>query len=142
MTAHKILGGALYFALSGCFAADLAKPVARAATSGNMINWSFGLLIVLAVFFLCIWAVRKLNVLNVNGTEQMRIIGGLSLGMREKVVLLQVGKKQLVLGVSPGRIETLHVLENDDCLGKTPVGEDSNGFAQRLMQAMNRQTHD
>ena len=59
---------------------------------------------------------RKLSGISAGGTEKMRIVGGLSLGMREKVILLQVGKKQLVLGVTPGRIDALHVLEGDDCL--------------------------
>lgn len=93
-------------------------------------------MIVLGVFFLCVWGVRKLNGLAVNGTEQMRIVGGLSLGMREKVILIQVGRKQLIVGVTPGRIETLHVLENDDCLGKTQAVDTESGFAQRLMQAL------
>ncbi len=116
--------------------ADMSKPVARAAASGNILNWSLGLLIVLSVFFLCVWVVRKLGSLTVNGTESMRIVGGLSLGMREKIILVQVGKKQLVLGVTPGRIETLHVLENEDCLVKTQAIDAGGGFAQKLMQAM------
>jgi flagellar protein FliO/FliZ len=123
----------------GCFAADVAeisKPVARVAVSGNIFNWSLGLLIVLGVFFLCVWGVRKLNGLAVNNTEQMRIVGGLSLGMREKIILIQVGKKQLIVGVTPGRINTLHVLEDHECLMKQPPVEPGGLFAQRLMQAM------
>ena len=68
----------------------------------------------------------------------MRLLGGLSLGMREKVILLQVGKKQLVLGVTPSRIETLLVLEGEDCLLKEealPASEGA-GFSQKLMQAL------
>jgi flagellar protein FliO/FliZ len=143
MTCLKILCWVMLFWLSDGLAeggADISKPVARAAASGNILNWSLGLMIVLGVFFLCVWGVRKLNGLTVNGTEQMRIAGGLSLGMREKVILVQVGKKQLILGVTPGRIETLHVLENDDCLGKTPAADTESGFAQRLMQALKGQS--
>ena len=117
-----------------------AKLVARTTVSENALNWSFGLLIVLSVFFLCIWVLQKLNGHSNNSAEQMRIVGGLSLGMREKIILLQVGKKQLILGVTPGRIEKLHVLENDDCLVKTPPIEISNGFAKKLMQAMKGHT--
>jgi len=58
--------------------------------------------------------------------------------MREKVVLLQVGKKQLLLGVTPGRIDTLHVLEGEDCLNTdTPqVNIAESGFALHLLQAI------
>jgi flagellar protein FliO/FliZ len=97
-----------------------------------------GLLVVLSVFFLCVWGVRKLNGLTVGGAEKMRVVGGLSLGMREKVVLLQVGRKQLLLGVTPGRIETLHVLEGDDCLMKEENASltADTGFAQKFLQAL------
>ena len=97
-------------------AADIPKQTVRTVASSDIAAWGIGLLIVLGVFFLCVWGMRKLSGLTVSGTEKMRMVGGLSLGMREKVILLQVGKKQLILGVTPGRIETLHVLEGDDCL--------------------------
>jgi flagellar protein FliO/FliZ len=117
---------------------DIPKQTARTVASGDIAAWSIGLLIVLSVFFLCVWGVRKLSGLTVSGAEKMRVVGGLSLGMREKVILLQVGKKQLVLGVTPGRIETLHVLEGDDCLLKeetVPTAAET-GFAQKLLQAI------
>ncbi|MDD5579450.1 MAG: flagellar biosynthetic protein FliO [Methylobacter sp.] len=118
---------------------EIAKPAARAVSSGDMISWSMGLLIVLSLFFLCVWGMRKLTVLSVNGAEKMRIVGGISLGMREKVILLQAGKKQLILGVTPGRIQTLHILEGDDCLLKEePLtsAQETGGFAKKLMQVM------
>lgn len=118
--------------------ADIPKQTARTVAIGDIAAWSMGLLIVLSVFFLCVWGVRKLGGLTVSGAEKMRVVGGLSLGLREKIILLQVGKKQLILGVTPGRIETLHVLEGDDCLIKeetvsTPL---ETGFAQTLLQAL------
>lgn len=119
-------------------ATDFPKPIARTIASGDIAAWSIGLLIVLSVFFLCVWGIRKINGLSVSSAEKMRVVGGLSLGIREKIILLQVGKKQLVLGVTPGRIETLHVLEGDDCLHKeeTVSATAETGFAQKLLQAM------
>lgn len=124
-----------------CFAApgvDAPKQAVRTVSSGDMLHWIVGLLIVLSVFFLCVWGMRKLGGMTANGSEKMRIVGGLPLGMREKVILLQVGKKQLILGVTPGRIDTLHVLEGDDCLNREePSSMDMDtGFAQKLMQVM------
>ena len=124
-----------------CFAmpaTDIPKQTVRTVAYSDIAGWSMGLLIVLSVFFLCVWGVRKLSGLTVSGAEKMRVVGGLSLGMREKVILLQVGKKQLVLGVTPGRIETLHVLEGDDCLIKeeTVSASAETGFAQKLLQAI------
>ena len=127
-------------ALSG---KDIPKQPARTVASGDIAQWSIGLLIVLSVFFLCVWGVRKLSGLTVSsGAEKIRVVGGLSLGLREKVIVLQVGKKQLVLGVTPGRIETLHVLEGDDCLIKeaTVPTTAETGFAQKLLEAIKART--
>ncbi|TAN70672.1 MAG: flagellar biosynthetic protein FliO [Methylobacter sp.] len=134
--------------LFGCFpaclsAADIPKQTVRTVSSVDMLHWSIGLLIVLAIFFLCVWGMRKLSGMTADGTEKMRVVGGLSLGMREKIVLLQVGKKQLILGVTPGRIDTLHVLEGDDCLGgnEPPSMAIDSRFALKLKQVMTGRTN-
>ncbi len=127
----------LFWWMPACFAvsgADAPKQTVRTVSSGDMLHWGVGLLIVLAVFFFCVWAMRKLSGITVNGAEKMRVVGGLSLGMRERIILLQVGKKQLILGVTPGRIDALHVLEGDDCLNSEPSMARDSGFAQKLMQ--------
>lgn len=141
MLVKKFLYGLLFMWLLGgeaMPATDIQKQTTRTIAFGDIAMWSIGLLIVLSVFFLCIWGVRKLSGLTVSGAEKMRVVGGLSLGMREKVILLQVGKTQLILGVTPGRIETLHVLEGNDCLSTEealPTAVES-GFAQKLLQAI------
>lgn len=136
------VGWLLLSQLSICHAlpaSDPSKQTVRAmVSSADIAQWSIGLLVVLGVFFLCIWGVHKFGGLHASGEGKMRVVGGLSLGMREKVILLQVGKKQLVLGVTPGRIQTLHVLEGDDCLVKedTVPKAIEGAFAQKLMQAI------
>ena len=131
--------------MPACFAAlnaDLTKQPPRTISYEDMLHWGVGLLIVLAIFFLCVWALCKINGTTVRDTEKMHIVGGLSLGIREKVILLQVGKKQLILGVTPGHIDTLHILEGDDCLGcneSVPIDKD-NGFAGIVSQLMKRRS--
>ncbi|WP_340123073.1 flagellar biosynthetic protein FliO [Methylobacter svalbardensis] len=147
MIGKKTVTWLLFWWFPSCFAvsgADASKQAVRTVSSGDALHWGVGLLIVLAIFFLCVWGMRKLSGISVNGAEKMRVVGGLSLGMREKVILLQVGKKQLILGVTPGRIEALHVLEGDDCLNSEPspsMARDS-GFAQKLMQVMKGRSDD
>jgi flagellar protein FliO/FliZ len=141
MSGKIIVAWLLFWWFPSCFAVpgiDAPKQAVRTISSGDMFHWMIGLLIVLSIFLLCVWAMRKLSRISVNGAEKMRIIGGLSLGMREKIVLLQVGKKQLILGVTPGRIDALHVLEGDDCLSRdepASVNIDT-GFAQKLAQVI------
>lgn len=46
----------------------------------------------------------------------MKIIGGVALGPRERLVLVEVGDTWLVIGLVPGQIRTLHHLPK----GKEP----------------------
>lgn len=107
-------------------------------SGADFLSWAVALVIVLLIFVACAWAVKQINKQSFNDTERLRIVGGLSLGMRERLVLVQAGKKQLILGVTPGRIETLHVLDGDDCLNKqlpdAKVYE--NSFAFKLKQEL------
>ncbi|MEI7840336.1 MAG: flagellar biosynthetic protein FliO [Methylococcaceae bacterium] len=105
-------------------------------SSSDFLTWAVGLLVVLAIFAVCVWAIRQLQSATQIDGERLQIVGGLSLGMREKLVLVQAGKKQLILGVTPNRIEMLHVLEGDDCLHKITVEPSENSFAYKLKQVM------
>lgn len=118
------------------------KSAPRVVSTTDVMTWGLSLLVVLGVFFLCVWALRKLGGANLQGSGRIRLLGGLSLGLRERVILLQIGEKQLVLGVTPGRIETLLVLEGEDCLQKEAVNTATreSGFAQKLAQAFRVQS--
>lgn len=79
--------------------------------TSNLLQTTLGLLTVLALIAAAAWAVKRFGGFRSGAQGQMKIVGGLSVGTRERVVLLQVGEQQLVLGVSPGQIRTLHVLD-------------------------------
>ncbi len=116
------------------------KNLNPALSMTEMSSWFLGLLFVLGIFLTCAWAVRKLNSQVFDNTEKMRIVGGLSLGMREKLVLVQIGNKQLILGVTPQRIEKIQLLEGEDCLktafSNSTLQNNQQNFAQKLAQAM------
>jgi len=120
----------------------LTMPAPAVVESVDIVKWLGGLIFVLAVFFLCVWLMRKTNLFNMHSNNQMQIIGGLSLGAKERLVLVQLGSKQLVLGVCPGRVETLHVLEGDDCLAAKQTNPLEESYATKFSAAMTGQVRD
>lgn len=68
----------------------------------------------LLVVFLCLAAViyllKRVNRVGPNSGNPLRVLGSASVGHRERVVLLEAGGEQLLLGVAPGSVRTLHVL--------------------------------
>ena len=125
-------------------AAEEKAPVSTVLTDNNvtshLLQTTLGLLAVLAVIVAIAWAVKRFGNLRGGVQGQMKIVGGISLGTRERVVLLQVGEQQLVLGVAPGQIRTLHVLEQPLSTGDsgTPVADkaDASSFAMRMQSAL------
>ena len=95
-------------------------------------QWLGGLVGVLALLFFCLWGLKQLNRWSAPAGGQMRLLGGLSLGGREKLLVVEVGEIQLVLGVAPGRVQTLHILEGQQRLRPA----DKATFANHLQQAL------
>ncbi|MDT4289930.1 flagellar biosynthetic protein FliO [Methylomonas sp. MO1] len=123
--------------------AALPRQTAKVVTSGDVAQWLLALLLVLALFFLSVWLLRKSGSLAFVGKSQLAVLAGLSLGMREKLVLVKVGEKQLLLGVSSGRIDKLLELEGDQRLFMNSAeGQETSVFAKKLLQVMQGKHHD
>lgn len=73
-----------------------------------------GLFLVLATIIALAWAARRYGRFSMAGKGLVNVLGGITLGSRERVVVVQVEDTRLVLGVAPGRIETLYVLDRAD----------------------------
>ncbi|MCV6604771.1 MAG: flagellar biosynthetic protein FliO [Porticoccaceae bacterium] len=69
------------------------------------------LLVVLVAFAVLAWLVKRFNRLPGRSGSHMQVLGAMSLGARERAVLVQVGTTQMLLGVSTGRVATLHVFD-------------------------------
>lgn len=119
------------------------RQTAKVVSSGDVAQWLLALILVLAVFFLSVWLLRKSGSLAFVGKGQLTILAGLSLGMREKLVLVKVGEKQLLLGVSSGRIDKLLELEGDQRLFLNgPETQEGSVFAKKLLQVMQGKHND
>jgi len=131
------------FAWAGNFSvyadeAVIQRPSVKVVSYADVLQWLVALIIVLVIFTTFVWLLRKTGRFTSAGKNQLAVISGLSVGMREKLVLVKVGEKQLLLGVTPGRINKLLELEGDSRLFQNqespPVGIET--FAQKLQQVL------
>ncbi len=95
-----------------------------------------GLLLVIVVIVGLSWSLRRVGGFSHTAAGQLKALASLSIGGRERIVLVQVGKQQLLLGVAPGRVQTLHVLEEPLGDAGTGGGAPNGAFAQRLRGLM------
>lgn len=102
--------------------------------TGTLVQMLGGLVLVVALIMLFAWLARRLSGLQQSVSGQLRILGGLSMGTREKVVLIQVGEEQLLIGVAPGTVRTLHRLEKPIEANVVPASTPD--FSARLRELM------
>lgn len=128
----------LMLAFSG-FAEEMAatRQPAKSLSYADILQWILALLFVLALFAIFVWLLRKSGNLTLVGKNQLSIVTGLSIGVREKLVLVKVGEKQLLLGVTPGRIDKLLELEGESRLFQDqPPIDNTAAFAKTLQQKL------
>lgn len=92
------------------FAAPQSVTPAPAADAGGLVQVTLSLLLVLAAVFAAAWVMRRVRGFGKFGANAIQIVADTALGPKERAVLIQVGQQQLLLGVAPGRVNTLHVL--------------------------------
>ena len=81
-----------------------------------------GLVAVVALIFVLAWLSRKMKfVQNMTSGYQIKNLASLSLTTREKICLIEVGDKQVLVGIAPGRVNQLHVFDE-----KIQVSSDEN----------------
>ncbi len=101
-----------------------------AMSTGSYIQMILGLVFVVVLIFALAWLVRRMGRLQSVIGGSMKLLGGLSLGQRERAVLVQVGETQMLLGVAPGSVRTLHVF--DQPVVTTTPAPRGDSFADKL----------
>lgn len=90
-------------------APQAANPVAPVG-AGGLASVTFALLAVLAAIFAVAWLARRMRGFGSRVGNAIDVLADIPLGPKERAVLLKVGTEQVLVGVSPGRINALHVL--------------------------------
>jgi len=145
---NKVLGLLLALPLSALAAEPVATAAAAAApavtsgVAGQLTQLVFGLLLVLGLIFFLAWLLRRVQQAGPAGKGQViDIIGSRALGPRDRLMLVQVGNEQILLGLSPGTITALHVLKEPVHV-PSATEKTTPEFAQRLMELLGKDQKD
>ncbi len=102
--------------------------------AGQLLQLVLGLLLVIGLIFVLAWLMRRVQRAGPAGNQVIKLVGSRALGTRDRLVLVQVGNEQVLLGVSPGSITALHVMnEPVDVPDPQSVQPE---FAKRFLEAL------
>ncbi len=119
-------------------AAAAAPTAAETSTLGLLLQALLALLIVLAALFAFLWLLRRLTPAQTGAQGVVRIVGGVMLGTRERLVVVEVADQWLLLGVAAGRVNHLHTMPKPPLdPGQAPMPAAS-PFAGKLTELLTR----
>lgn len=104
---------AMLFPAAGFAAAETPSVAPAVFSGGGITQMLLGLLVVLGLLAAAVWLLRRYMPLQ-RGEGALKVVAGLTLGARERLVLVEADGARLLLGVAPGRVQTLHVFEATD----------------------------
>ena len=104
---------------------------------GSLISMFLGLALVVAMLLAGLWLLRRLAEPRGVPPGTLKVLAATAVGSRERVVIVEVGKSCLVLGVAPGRITALTEIPRDD-IPALPPNKEGGTFSSRLRQALER----
>ncbi|PSW19535.1 flagellar biosynthetic protein FliO [Photobacterium sanctipauli] len=109
----------------------LPLPAAAAAAPElNIATTLASLVLVVTVILFLAWLLKRMKFPGVqSGDASLRILRQLPVGQRERIVLLQVGDEQMLVGVTQQNISLLGKLEQPIAMDEVSGGQD---FANQL----------
>ena len=116
--------------------AQTVTAEAPGVSGSSILQMLLGLTLIVGILFAGAYLLRRLNGgHNFGQTGTLKVVGGLMLSPRERIVLIEVGESWLVVGIVPGQIKTLHTLPK----GVLPPSDNSiKPFGQWLKQMTER----
>ncbi|MEH6470189.1 MAG: flagellar biosynthetic protein FliO [Halopseudomonas sp.] len=130
-------------ALSAISGAVASVPAQGSAAASNRVAEGFdlatlgqllaGLVLVLVVFLGLAWLVRRSGIAGGFSHQGLNVIATLPLTTRERVVLVQAGSQQLLLGVAPGRVNLLQSFDQPLVESTAPAAPPFSQWLQRAM---------
>ena len=137
----SVIGASMVFARVAR-AAEAVAPAPSGFGAGSMLQFAFGLAVVLGLIMAAGWFMKRFS-LGPSAAGLVKVVGGASVGQRERVIVVEVGDTWMVVGVAPGRVNALHTMPKGEVSasattqGGTPIPAPA-AFAAWLKDTMEK----
>ncbi len=87
------------------------------SAAGSLVQTILSLGFVIALLVGLAWLLKRFGPKHITGGTKVKLVGALSVGARERILVVEVGEQWIVVGASPGRMNALATMprqESDD----------------------------
>ncbi len=115
-----------------------AAAQATPTSAGSLLQVLLGLMIVLALMAGTAWVLKRMGVAGGGSNQVAKVVGGVSVGNRERVVVVEVAGQWIVVGVAPGRVNALTTMPRQETAAVTEGTPGTMNFAAWLKQTIEK----
>jgi len=113
-------------------------PAAAPASAGSLAQVLLGLVVVLALMAGAAWVLKRMGVAGPGGNNVAKVVGGVSVGNRERVVVVEVGEQWIVVGVAPGSVNALSTMPRQEVAPGATAPDGTKNFSAWLKQTIDK----
>lgn len=119
-----------------------AAPHSAAPPGGGLMQTTLALFFVIALLLGGAWFLKRFGPRNFGGgNNTVKLVGALSVGARERILVVEVGEQWIVVGASPGRMNALATMarqETPELPATAPGAAPAANFAAWLKQTLDQ----
>jgi flagellar protein FliO/FliZ len=117
-------------------AAAVSSPASPTVSSLTMLS---GLILVLALIAGIAWFLKRTGLTpGLQSSAAAKIVGGVSVGNRERVVVVEVADLWIVVGVAPGRVNALATMpKQETAAGAAPAANNFSSWMKQIIEKRN-----
>ena len=115
--------------------------VAPGPSAGSLLQTILALVLVLALLAALAWAAKRYGPRVAGNSANLRMIGALNIGGRERIMVIEVGDQWIVVGASPGRVNALATMPKGDAAASAALAghaPSASNFADWLKQTIDK----
>ena len=113
-----------------------------ASPTGSLLQTLFALIVVLGALAALAWFLKRYGPRAGGANANVKVVGSLNLGGRERLLVVEVGNQWIVVGASPGRVNGLATMPKQEGVDATATlvtqGPSANSFADWLRQTIEK----
>ncbi|WP_238482430.1 flagellar biosynthetic protein FliO [Noviherbaspirillum aridicola] len=123
---------------AGTAAPAVSASAPSAVGAGGLLQVLLWLAVVLALLAGTAWLAKRTGLARGAAGSVARVVGGVSVGNRERVLVVEVGDQWIVVGVAPGRVSALSTMPRGEAPASAVPAASQPNFPAWLKQTMDR----
>ena len=93
---------------------QVMMPAPSAPATGSLLQTILALLLVLGLLLGLAWFMKRFGPRVMGASANIKLVGALNIGGRERIMVVEVGNQWIVVGTSPGRVNALATMPRQE----------------------------